>query len=159
MTPLTASLVVSAMLGAAIVGGIFFAFSNFVMKALAQLPAREGIAAMQSINVVVLNRGFLATFAGTTLLCVLLAGVALARWSAPASPWLLAGAVSYVVGSWLVTVGGNVPLNQQLASLASDDDAAPQMWAHYLKRWTRLNTQRAGASICSALLLSLALLV
>jgi uncharacterized membrane protein len=33
------------------VGGIFFAFSAFVMKALDRLPPAQGIAAMQSINV------------------------------------------------------------------------------------------------------------
>jgi uncharacterized membrane protein len=30
--------------------GVFFACSTFVMKALARLPANEGIAAMQSIK-------------------------------------------------------------------------------------------------------------
>ena len=44
------------LLGAAMIGGVFFAFSSFVMKALARLPSAEGIAAMQSINIVVLNR-------------------------------------------------------------------------------------------------------
>jgi uncharacterized membrane protein len=45
-------------LGSSLVAGIFFAFSNFVMKALARVPPAQGIAAMQSINVVVLNRWF-----------------------------------------------------------------------------------------------------
>jgi uncharacterized membrane protein len=31
--------------GAGLVGGVFFAFSTFVMKALSQLPAEQGIAA------------------------------------------------------------------------------------------------------------------
>ena len=45
-----------ALLGAAVIGGVFFAFSSFIMKALARIPSPEGIAAMQSINVVVLNK-------------------------------------------------------------------------------------------------------
>ena len=49
----------TALLGSALVGGIFFAFSSFVMKALARVPSAEGIGAMQSINVVVLNPSFL----------------------------------------------------------------------------------------------------
>jgi uncharacterized membrane protein len=44
-----------AALGSGLVAGIFFAFSNFVMKALARVSPAQGIAAMQSINVVVLN--------------------------------------------------------------------------------------------------------
>ena len=44
---------VIALLGPALIGGIFFAFSSFVMKALARVPSAKGIAAIQSINVVV----------------------------------------------------------------------------------------------------------
>ena len=51
-----------AAVGSGVVAGIFFAFSNFVMKALARVPPAQGIAAMQSINVVVLNRWFFAVF-------------------------------------------------------------------------------------------------
>ncbi|WP_010496926.1 hypothetical protein [Paenibacillus elgii] len=42
-------------LGSGLIAGLFFAFSTFVMSALARLPAEQGIAAMQSINVTVLN--------------------------------------------------------------------------------------------------------
>ena len=49
-------------LGSGLVAGIFFAFSNFVMKALGCVPPAQGIAAMQSINAVVLNRWFFAVF-------------------------------------------------------------------------------------------------
>jgi len=42
-------------LGSGLIAGAFFAFSTFVMGALGRLPAAHGIAAMQSINVVVIN--------------------------------------------------------------------------------------------------------
>ncbi len=45
----------TALLASALVGGVFFAFSSFIMKALARVPSAEGIAAMQSINVIVIN--------------------------------------------------------------------------------------------------------
>ena len=45
-------------LGCGTIAGVFFAFSTFVMKALARLPANEGIAAMQSINVAAVNSWF-----------------------------------------------------------------------------------------------------
>ncbi len=57
-----------ALLGSALVGGVFFAFSSFVMKALARVPSSEGIGAMQSINVDVINPSFLGAFMGTALL-------------------------------------------------------------------------------------------
>lgn len=58
-------------LGCGLVAGIFFAFSAFVMKALSRLPPGEGIAAMQSINVAVLNSWFMTAFLGTAAACVL----------------------------------------------------------------------------------------
>jgi len=38
-----------AALGCGLVAGIFFVFPTFIMKALARIPAAQGIAAMQSI--------------------------------------------------------------------------------------------------------------
>ena len=46
----------AAALGGGLMAGLFFAFSNSVMGALARLPAAQGVAAMNSINVVILNR-------------------------------------------------------------------------------------------------------
>jgi uncharacterized membrane protein len=37
-------------LGCGLAAGVFYAFSTFVMKALARLPAAQGFAAMQSIS-------------------------------------------------------------------------------------------------------------
>ena len=44
-----------AALGSALMAGTFFAFSTFVMGALGRLRPPAGIAAMQSINIVVIN--------------------------------------------------------------------------------------------------------
>ncbi len=41
---------IMALLGSALVGGIFFAFSSFIMKALAGMPSADGIGVMQSIG-------------------------------------------------------------------------------------------------------------
>ena len=65
-----------ALLGSALVGGIFFAFSSFIMKALAGVPSAEGIGAMQSINVVVINPSFLSAFFGTAVLSFVAGGFA-----------------------------------------------------------------------------------
>ncbi|MDP3329696.1 MAG: hypothetical protein Q8S60_15520, partial [Parvibaculum sp.] len=54
-----------AALGSGIVAGIFYGFSSFIMGALGKLAPHEGIAAMQSINVVVINPAFFAAFFGT----------------------------------------------------------------------------------------------
>tara|TARA_R110002049_G_scaffold157662_1_gene322637 strand:- start:1122 stop:1604 length:483 start_codon:yes stop_codon:yes gene_type:complete len=159
MNLLAATAVISAALGCAVVGGIFFAFSNFIMKALARLSSAEGIAAMQSVNVTVLNKWFLGVFTGTALVSLLLAGYAIANWSTPFAPWLLGGSVAYVVGCWLLTIVGNVPLNNTLADTALHGSESTATWEHYLKRWTALNSQRALGSVVAAFLFIIALML
>ena len=158
MNVLTTGTAILALLGSALIGGVFFAFSSFVMKALARVPSAEGIAAMQSINVVVLNPSFLGAFMGTAALSLLVAGLAVAGWGTPAAPWLLAGAVLYIAGTFLVTAFGNVPLNDQLAAAEPTDPASTALWEQYLERWTRLNTLRTLAAVAAALMFTTGLL-
>jgi len=81
------------------------------------VPSAEGLAAMQSINVVVLNPSFLGAFIGTAVLSLGAGGLALAGWGRPSASFFLAGAIFYLVGTFLVTALGNVPLNDQLAGV------------------------------------------
>src|SRR5262245_11299348 len=90
-----------AALGSALIAGVFFACSTFVMPALTRLPAAQGIAAMQSINVTVINRWFLSAFLGTGAVCLALAATSLGTWSEPAARLRFAGGASYVVGTLL----------------------------------------------------------
>ena len=62
-----------AALGCAMMAGVFFAFSAFVMKALARLPAEQGIGAMQAINVAAVTFAFMTALFGTALACGALA--------------------------------------------------------------------------------------
>ena len=59
---MTSVLTLATAVACGTMAGAFFAFSTFVMKALARLPPNEGIAAMQSINVAAVNSWFLAAF-------------------------------------------------------------------------------------------------
>ncbi len=147
----------TALLGSALVGGIFFAFSSFVMKALARVPSAEGIGAMQSINVVVLNPSFLGAFIGTAVVSLVAGGLAVGGWGRPSAPFFLGGALFYLVGTFLVTMLGNVPLNNQLAAVSATDPAARVVWQHYLGRWTMWNHVRTAAAMVAALLYTLGL--
>jgi len=66
--------------------------------------------------------------------------------------------LSYVFGTFLVTGLGNVPLNNQLASISVADARAARIWEHYLDRWTRLNTIRTGSAAAATLLFTLGLI-
>ena len=158
MDQLIAVVGTTALLGSAMVGGIFFAFSSFLMKALARLPASDGIAAMQSINVVVLNRSFLGVFIGTAFLSLAAGGLAVAVWDRPSAPFFLGGAIFYLVGTFLVTGLGNVPLNNELAATSATDPGARSVWERYLSRWTMLNHVRTAAAMVAALLFCLGLM-
>jgi uncharacterized membrane protein len=153
ITPVLATL---ALLGSALVGGIFFAFSSFVMKALAQVPPSEGIDAMQSINIVVINRSFLGAFFGTAVVSLAAGAIAFAGSGRPATPYLLAGAVVYLVGVFLVTMLGNVPLNDELAAMSATDPEAQDYWLRYVSRWTMWNHVRTAGGMVAAVLYSLA---
>lgn len=147
-----------AALGSGLIAGTFFAFSSFVMPALARLPAAQGMAAMQSINLVVLNPLFLGVFLGTALLALGLGGTAFAQWTAPGSGWLLAGAALYLLGTFGVTAGFHVPRNEALATLAPTDPAAAEAWTRYLREWIVGNHVRTLAALGAAACFTLALL-
>lgn len=137
-------------LGAGVVGGVFFAFSSFVMKALSGLPVPAGVAAMQRINVVVINPAFLGAFLGTGVLSLVCVGASFAPWDGAVSALMLAAAVLYLVGSLGVTLACNVPRNEQLARLDSASPEAAAYWPRYLREWLLWNHVRTFASIAAA---------
>ncbi len=148
------ALVVATAVSAAVVAGIFFAFSTFVMGALGRLAPPEGIRAMQSINVVVINPLFFAAFFGTGLLAIALLIVE-GQQPSGVTPRSAIAAGLYVFGCIGVTIVGNVPLNEQLAAVDADDRGALPLWQHYLKRWTLWNHIRTVAPTIAAILLLL----
>ena len=133
-------------LGAATVGGVFYGFSSFVMKALAQLPAAQGVAAMQRINIVVINPWFMGAFMGTLLLSIACVVVAVMAGSAA----LLAGGLLYALGTFGVTMAFNVPRNNRLARLDAASSDAAAYWPTYVREWTRWNHVRTGAALAAA---------
>jgi uncharacterized membrane protein len=93
-----------AALGCAMMAGVFFAFSAFVMKALARLPAEQGVAAMQAINVAAVTFAFMAALFGTAAACGALAVWALFAWDERFAPYLLVGSALYLIGTILLTI-------------------------------------------------------
>ena len=144
-------------LGCGLIAGVFFAFSAFVMKALARIPPAQGIAAMQAINVAVLNRWVVAAFFGTAAACVLLAVSSLLMWHAPGAIYRLIGSGLYLVGTILVTIIFNVPWNDALAAVEADSADGANRWAQFVPGWTAWNHVRAAAALAAAASLTIAL--
>ena len=141
------SLALASALGSGLMAGVFFAFSTFVMRALARQPAAHGIAAMQSINVTVLNPWFLGVFFGTAVTNGMLALGLLVLWPAPGTWLLLAGSALYLLGTFLVTMVCNVPWNNRLAATDAASAAGQALWARYVSRWTMWNHVRTVAAL------------
>lgn len=132
----------AAAVGSALVGGVFFAFSGFVVPALARLGA--GAAAMQAVNRAAVRPPLMLALFGTAALCVL------APVLAGPSPLLLTAAGLYLLGTLGVTVAANVPLNDRLAADAGT-------WPDYRVRWTRWNTVRTVAALAASAVFAAAL--
>jgi uncharacterized membrane protein len=127
------------------------------MKALGRLPPGQGIAAMQSINVAVLNPWFLGAFLGTAAVCALASILSLLRWQEPGSFYVLAGSALYLVGTLLVTAVFNIPRNDALGAIAATDPDAARLWAGYIAGWTAWNHVRTAAALGAAAALTFAL--
>ncbi len=151
------ALTLLAALGCGMMAGVFFAFSAFVMKALARLPTAQGVAAMQAINVAAVTPAFMAALFGTAVACGALAVSALFTWNERFSPYLLIGGVLYLVGTILLTIAYHVPRNEALARVKPHEAGAESQWNRYLSGWTRWNHVRAAASLAAAGTLTIAL--
>lgn len=154
---LASALILAAALGSGLVAGVFFAFSSFVMKALGRLSAGEGISAMQSINIVVINPLFLGVMFGTAIACAALAVISFLNWGDPRAVTVLLASLSYLLGTTLVTMAFNVPLNDTLAAVDPKSSEGANVWANYLVRWTGWNHLRGAAALLAAALLTIAL--
>jgi uncharacterized membrane protein len=148
-------LIMLAATGCGVVGGTFFAFSTFVMKALGETSGSGGVEAMQRINRVILRSLFLPIFTGTAIIAAILAvwGIFFLSW--PRTIVLTAGALLYIVGSFALTMRRNVPLNNQLDAV--EPPAAGDTWKMYLLRWTQWNHVRTLTTLLAMVCFMLAL--
>lgn len=147
----------AGLIGSALIAGTFYAFSTFVMPALARLSPAKGIEAMQTINVTVMHPSVMGVFFGTALLSVVAVVFGALDLAAPGAAALMAGGLLYGLGTFLVTGVGNVPLNNALAAVEPGSDAGARLWSDYLVRWTRLNHLRTAAATAATFAFALAL--
>ena len=157
MDGLLVALTTVAALGCGLNAGVFFAFSSFVMKALARLRPAQGIAAMQSINLVAVTPAFMAALFGTAAACVAVAVWALIDWDEAFGPYLLLGSACYVLGTIGLTIVYHVPRNNALAAVQPQDAEAASRWDRYVTEWTRWNHVRTAASLAAAVVFTLSL--
>ena len=138
-----------SILAYALLGGVFLAFSDFIMRALSVAEGGGGAAAMQAINREVFRFVFIPLFLAMAPISVVLAAGA---WMTGAAHWpfVVAGAI-YLLGAFAVTIARNVPMNNALAALDANGPGAQSYWVDtYVPDWTFWNSVRAASCILAA---------
>ena len=140
----------------AFVGGVFLAFSDFIMRSLARTSGTGGVDAMKSINREVFRWVFMALFLGLVPVSLLVAGYGGLVVGQRAGLLLVLAGVIYFIGCFGVTALCNVPMNKALADMDVSAVTTQNYWtATYLPRWTFWNTVRTTACGVSSFLLLL----
>ncbi|MBD8869117.1 anthrone oxygenase family protein [Nocardioides donggukensis] len=155
MTDLADLLVGTGAVGAAVVGGVLYAFSAFGMPGLRNAEPRVGMAAMQEMNRMAPRAPLVVPL---MLTAALSAGLAVAavlgrvddRW------WVLAGCLLYLA-AFAITVAFHVPRNEALDRVDVHGPDAVEAWHQYAGAWVRWNHVRSAAAIAGSASLVVAL--
>lgn len=132
-----------------LLAGLFSVFSFAIVPGLRSLNAKQHLAAMQAINVKIVNAVFLIIFLGPSGLLPLAAFL-------HRSPLLWLAAALHVIGVNGVTIAGNVPLNDRLAE--ADAERPRQDFQGKGARWMRLHHLRTLAATAATVLAFIACL-
>ncbi len=134
----------------ALVAGVFKAFSEFIMSGLLLAKPASGIESMQQINRTVLRTEFVAALISIAVFSCLFTLYALVEFEGASLIVIALAAVVYVPSVFIMTLKGNVPMNQRLDKLDYQSANAESYWSEYVVRWTKLNHIRTLGSILTA---------
>ena len=137
-------------LWSAIVAGNFSAFSEFIMSALKKTQPAGGIEAMQHINRDVIRTQFVAGILSIAVFSALFAVYSLFVFEGAALVTIILASSVYLVSVFLVTMLGNVPMNNALARLDHESLDARLYWENYTRSWTLLNHARSFGSVSTS---------
>jgi uncharacterized membrane protein len=137
--------------------GLFFAWQVSVIPGTILLKDRPYLEVMQSINKAILNPLFFTVFFGSVVL-LSIASIYEFHSNKVVFGLMLSSAITYMVGTVLVTGLGNVPLNDQLEALKiaeMNSKEIAQFRKFYESNWNKLHLWRtvfAVLSFCMAVL-------
>jgi len=138
---------VAATMAMGLIAGLFYAYACSVMIGLGRTDDRTFIDVMQRINVAIQNGWFFLSFGGALLFTALAAVLHLRSDGRPVLPWIAAALVLYGV-ALVITIGINVPLNNELAAAGEPGQIADlaAVREHFEATWVRWNIVRTIAS-------------
>lgn len=134
--------------------GFMLTFLIAIMPGLAQLTDDQFTAAMRRFNEKVPGPLFLVLFLGVVALPAAAFFTGLGEHDGVAGPAILAALICAVV-SHLITIAGNIPLNNALAQSEGGDDSAAR--AAFESRWNTFHQVRTAFNLTACALLAFAL--
>ncbi|MFE2295630.1 DUF1772 domain-containing protein [Streptomyces sp. NPDC059452] len=134
--------------------GIMLTFLIAIMPGLAGLPDEQFTAVMRRFNEKVPGPAFLVLFLGVVALPAAALFTGIGEYDSVEIPAIV-GALVCVVAGHLVTIAGNIPLNNALAKSEGGDDSAAR--TAFESRWNTLHQIRTAFTLVACLLLAIAL--
>ena len=134
--------------------GLCFTWSNAVTPGIGRLDNLNFLKAFQAMNRAIINGQFIIVFMGPTIL--LFVNAFLFKSNQTIFWLFLIAAIIFLIGIGLITVIGNVPLNEMLdkSNLESLSTSELQTLRNKFENpWNRWHMLRTVASICSLLFL------
>ncbi len=139
--------------------GFMLTFQTAIMPSLAKLTDDQFLPVMRRINEVVPRPLFLLTFAGIIVFPALALAISVDDRT-DTQQWLLVAGLACAVINHLITIAGNIPLNNALAASEKATPTAPaaEVRAAFEPRWNQLHIIRTLFTIAAfALMVSAAL--
>ncbi len=126
--------------------GFFYAWSVTVMRGLTAGDPVSAIVSMNAVNATIVTGWFAILFFGSPIASAAAGALAWRSGNVPTALWMIAAAVLYLAGCFLVTVVVNVPMNDALARIDPRTIGDPgAVWRDYVGPWTRWNHVRTAA--------------
>ncbi|MFH9611270.1 DUF1772 domain-containing protein [Streptomyces sp. NPDC017448] len=154
MSAMTSLFLVLATIVNGLYAGFMLTFLIAIMPGLAELTDQQFTAAMRRFNEKVPGPAFLVLFLGVVVLPAAAFLTGLGEHDEVTGPAVLAALICVIVGH-LITVIGNIPLNNALAASEGGDDSAAR--AAFEPRWNTLHQVRTAFSLVACALLAVAL--
>ena len=135
------------------IGGVYFAFSFFVMQSLKKTSASDAIRTMNTINLVILKSPFMILFSFSSFIAFILFLENLILYKLISNEGF--ASLIFLLGMFICTATKNVPLNNKLADFDfNDSNYNPEIeWNDYYKNWIKWNHVRTTSCFTSMVLL------
>jgi len=135
-----------------LLAGLFYGYDCSVIRGLGNLTDDIYLQSFQSINKAIQNPYFFISFVGNLLVLPLMTWLSYKNCSRTTFYLFTSATLIYLIGVFVVTIFGNVSLNEKLAkfsiSTASTNELS-EMRKAFEKPWNCYHTIRTVASIVS----------